>query len=44
MGIDVVAACVIFIAGIAAYFPVVFIRKTNKILSSLERIEANTRK
>ena len=36
-------ACVFIITGIVAYFPIVFIRKTNKMLSTLERIEANTR-
>ena len=36
-------ACVFIITGIIAYFPIVFIRKTNKMLSTLERIEANTR-
>ena len=39
-----VVACLIFITGISAYFPVIYIRKTNKILKALERIEANTRK
>jgi hypothetical protein len=37
-------ACVLFIAGIAAYFPVIYIRKTNKVLKVLEQIESNTRK
>ena len=41
---SLMAACVIFIAGIAAYFPVVYIRKTNKIIKALEQIEAHTRK
>ncbi len=38
-----VLACVAFLAGMAAYFPVVFIRKMNKVLAALEKIEANTR-
>jgi hypothetical protein len=37
-------ACLLFITGIVAYFPVIYIRKTNKILKLLEQIEANTRK
>lgn len=41
---ELVAACAVLIAGIALYFPIVYIRKTNKILQSLEKIEANTRK
>jgi len=40
----ILVACVIFIAGIAAYFPVIYIRKTNKLLKALEQIESNTRK
>lgn len=40
----VLVACVLFIAGITAYFPVIYIRKTNKLLKALEQIEANTRK
>lgn len=36
--------CLLFITGIVAYFPVIYIRKTNKILKTLEQIEANTRK
>ena len=39
-----VGGCVIFIAGIVAYVPVMYIRKTNKIMKLLEQIEANTRK
>jgi hypothetical protein len=37
-------ACVLFITGIVAYFPIVYIRKTNKLMKLLEQIEANTRK
>jgi len=40
----VMVACVLFITGIAVYFPVVYIRKTNKVLKALQQIEANTRK
>lgn len=35
-------ACVFIITGMAAYFPLVFIRKMNKVLAALERIEKNT--
>jgi hypothetical protein len=36
--------CVLIITCIAIYFPVMHIRKTNKLLKILEQIEANTRK
>ncbi len=41
---SVMVACVLFITGIVAYFPIVYIRKTNKLMKLLEQIEANTRK
>jgi hypothetical protein len=37
-------ACLALIALIALYVPTVYIRKTNKTLSLLEQIAANTRK
>ena len=39
-----VVGCLLFITGIVAYAPVVYIRKTNRIIKILEQIEANTRK
>jgi hypothetical protein len=36
--------CVIVIALLAIYVPTIYIRKTDKILAVLEKIEANTRK
>ena len=39
-----VIACLLFITGMVAYFPVVYIRKTNRLLKVLQQIEANTRK
>jgi hypothetical protein len=36
--------CVVILAAIAIYFPTIYIRKTNKLLAVLEKIEANTRK
>ena len=36
--------CVLIITVIAIYFPILHIRKTNKVEKLLERIEANTRK
>lgn len=39
-----VVGCLLFITGIMAYFPFVYIRKTNKLQKLLEQIEANTRK
>lgn len=35
-------ACVLILTAITAYFPLVFIRKMNKVLAVLERIEKNT--
>ena len=43
-GIAYVVGCLLFITGMVAYFPVVYIRKTNKLMKLLEQIEANTRK
>lgn len=39
-----VVACLLFITGMVAYFPIVYIRKTNRLLKVLQQIEANTRK
>jgi hypothetical protein len=36
--------CVIGIALLVAYVPTIYIRKTNKVMKILEKIEANTRK
>jgi hypothetical protein len=40
----VVIFCVVILAAIAIYFPTIYIRKTNKLLAVLEKIESNTRK
>ncbi len=39
-----IIACLIFVTGIAAYFPVIYIRKVNKVLDLLKQIEQNTKK
>lgn len=39
-----VVGCLLFITGMVVYFPIVYIRKTNKLQKLLEQIEANTRK
>ena len=39
-----VGGAVIVIALMAIYVPTIYIRKTNKLISLLERIEANSRK
>jgi hypothetical protein len=39
-----ISGCAVLIALLAAYAPLIFIRKTNKVLKVLEQIEANTRK
>ena len=36
--------CVILITGILVYAPIMYIRKTDKVLKILEQIEKNTRK
>jgi hypothetical protein len=36
--------CVVIMTAIAVYFPTIYIRKTNKLMALLEKIEANTRK
>lgn len=36
--------CLIVITGVVVYFPVVFIRKTDRVLKVLEQIAANSRK
>jgi hypothetical protein len=43
-GIQAPLICLAVIALMAIYAPVVYIRKTNKMLKLLEQIEANTRK
>jgi hypothetical protein len=39
-----VIGCAVLVALLAAYVPLIYIRKTNKVLKLLEKIEANTRK
>ena len=39
-----VVGCLLFITVIVAYVPIVYIRKTNRIIKILEQIEVNTRK
>ncbi len=36
--------CVIVMTGIVIYFPIIFIRKADKMLKKLEEIAANTHK
>ena len=36
--------CLFVITGILVYFPIMYTRKTDKILKALQQIEANTRK
>jgi hypothetical protein len=42
--LGLVGACLILIALLAVYVPTIYIRKTDKVLKLLEKIEANTRK
>ncbi len=37
-------ASFILVALVAIYVPTIYIRKTNKLMKTLEKIEANTRK
>jgi hypothetical protein len=39
-----VLASFVLIALVAIYVPTIYIRKTNKLIKTLEKIEANTRK
>ncbi len=39
-----IGACVILLAALAVYVPTIYIRKTNKVMGLLEKIEGNTRK
>ena len=41
---EILIACVIIIAIVALYSPVMFIRKISKLQKTLEQVEANTRK
>jgi hypothetical protein len=41
---NIMVACVLFITGVVAYFPVIYIRKTNRVLKMLEQIASNGRK
>jgi hypothetical protein len=42
--VSILGVSVALIALLAIYVPTIYIRKTNKVLSLLEKIEANTRK
>ena len=42
--IVIIVFCVVILAAIAVYFPTIYIRKTNKLMALLEKIESNTRK
>ena len=40
----VLLASIVVVALLAIYVPTIYIRKTNKLMAILEKIEANTRK
>lgn len=42
--IVILVFCVVILAAISIYFPTIYIRKTNKLMAVLEKIESNTRK
>ena len=41
---EIIVGCLLIITVIAVYIPIAHIRLTNKVLKTLERIEANTAK
>jgi hypothetical protein len=44
ISVTVVLASFVLVALVAIYVPTIYIRKTNKLMKTLEKIEANTRK
>jgi hypothetical protein len=42
--VGLMGGCLIVIALLSIYVPTIYIRKTDKVLALLEKIEANTRK
>jgi hypothetical protein len=42
--VTVLLASFVLVALVAIYVPTIYIRKTNKLMHLLEKIEANTRK
>jgi hypothetical protein len=44
LSVAMLGAAVVVVALLAIYVPTIYIRKTNKLIGLLERIEANTRK
>jgi len=40
---QLLAFSVLLMTGLMVYFPVVFIRKMNRLIGAVERMEANTR-
>jgi len=41
---QILFGCVIIMTCLSIYFPIIYIRKTNRLQKILEQIEANTRK
>ena len=44
LSVTAIFASVVIVALLAIYVPTIYIRKTNKLMAILEKIEANTRK
>jgi hypothetical protein len=44
LSMALIVFCLIIITIIALYFPIAYIRLTNKVLNTLKQIETNTRK
>jgi hypothetical protein len=42
--VGMIGGCIIIVALMAIYVPTIYIRKTDKLIRLLEKIEANTRK
>jgi hypothetical protein len=44
LSVTAIFASVVIVALLAIYVPTIYIRKTNKLMALLEKIEVNTRK
>jgi hypothetical protein len=44
LSVTVLFSSIVVVALLAIYVPTIYIRKTNKLMAILEKIEANTRK
>ena len=40
---QVLIFCIVLITALMVYFPMIFIRKMNRLIAAIERMETNTR-